>query len=70
VIERARDALDDREAEPQAARHLRALVEALELAEHGLLLALRNAEPGIEDLDRDLPPRRRQPTRPCRSACI
>ena len=33
VVEHARDALDDRQAEPEAARHLGALVEPLELPE-------------------------------------
>ena len=50
VIEHAGDALDDRQAEPEAARDLGALVEALELAEHELLLRGRDAEPGVPDL--------------------
>ena len=36
---------------PEPARRLGALVEALELAEHGLLLGRRDAEAGIPDLD-------------------
>ena len=50
VVEDARDALDDRQAEPEPARHLGALVEALELAEHDLLLRFRDAEAGVPDL--------------------
>ena len=51
VVEHARDALDDREAEPEAARHLGALVEAVEFLEDRLLLRARNAEPGVVDVD-------------------
>ena len=54
VVEHARDALDDRQAEAQAARHLGALVEPLELAEDHALLGLRNAEPGVVDVDAQL----------------
>ena len=67
VVEDAGDALDDRKAEPEAARRLGALVEALELAEHDLLLGARNAEPGVPDLDRRRAPRAagsRRATRP------
>ena len=34
VIEHARDALDDRQSKTQAARHLGAVVEAVEFAEY------------------------------------
>ncbi len=51
VIEHARDALHDREAEPEAARDLRALIEPVEFAENLPLLRLRNAEAGIVDVD-------------------
>ena len=54
VVEHARDALDDREAEAQAARHLGALVEPLEFAEDHALLGLRNAEAGVVDVDPQL----------------
>ena len=38
VVEHARDALDDREAKPEAARHLGTLIEAVELLENRALL--------------------------------
>ena len=43
MFEHASQALDDRQAEPQAARHPRALVEPLELGEHRALMLGRNA---------------------------
>ena len=51
VVEHAPDALDDREPEAEAARHLGALLEALELGEHDPLLRLRNADAGVVDVD-------------------
>ena len=53
VVEHPPDALDDREAEAEPARHLGALVEALELAEHDLLLGGRDAEAGVPDLEHE-----------------
>ena len=55
VVEHARDALDDRQAEAQAARHLGALIEAVEFLEDRLLLRMRDAEPGIVDVDAQPP---------------
>ena len=54
VIEHARDAFDDRKPEPEAARHLGALVEPVELREDAALLGARNADPGIVDVDAQL----------------
>ena len=51
MIENARDALDDRKAEPQAAGDLGALIEAMELLEDRPFLRRRDAEPGIVDVD-------------------
>ena len=51
MVEHARDALHDRQAEAQAARDLGALVEPVEFAEDGALLRLRDAEAGIVDVD-------------------
>ena len=45
-----RSTIDRPSPSPRAT--LRALVEPLELAEHGLLLRLRDAEAGVADLDR------------------
>ncbi len=56
VVEHARDALHDREAEPEPARHLGALVEAMEFLEDRLLLGARDAEPGVVDVDAQPPP--------------
>ena len=60
VVEHARDALDDREAEADAARHLGALIEPVEFAEYRAFLRLRNAEPGVVHVDAQAPAR--QPT--------
>ena len=54
MLEHAADALDDGEAEAQAPRDLRALIEALELAEDDALLRGRNAEAGIPDLENEM----------------
>ena len=54
VLEDAGHALDDGKPEPEAARHPRALVEALELLEDDLLLARGDAEAGVDDLDAQL----------------
>ena len=54
AVEHARDALDDREAEPHAARHPRALIEPLEFLEDGAALGLRNADAGVVHLDAQL----------------
>ena len=51
VVEHARDALDDRQAEPEAARDARALLEALEFLEDDLLLRGGHAEAGVENLN-------------------
>ena len=51
MIEHAPDALHDRQAEAQSARHLGAFVEPMEFAEDHLLLRRRNAEPGVVDVD-------------------
>src|SRR5690606_11411830 len=45
------DALDDRQPEPQPARHTRAVVESMELPEDHLLLRGGNADAGVVDLD-------------------
>src|SRR5438105_3088785 len=47
VAQHARDALDDRKPEPQAACDFGALLEPLELAKDRVLLGGRNAEPGV-----------------------
>ena len=70
VVEHARDALHDRQAEPQPARDLGALIQAVEFLEDRALLGLRDAEPGIVDVDAQVPRRRRQPTSTRPSACI
>ena len=60
MIENPRDALDDGEAEPDAARHLGALVEPLELVKDELLLRPGNAKPRVPYLEADAaaaPPR-------------
>ena len=44
----------DRQAEAEAARHLGAFVEPVEFAEDQPLLRLRNAEPGVVDVDAQL----------------
>src|SRR3954463_5074918 len=51
MIEHAPNALYDREAEAQAARHLGAFVEAMEFAEDDLLLRRGNTETGVVDVD-------------------
>ena len=51
MVEHARDALHDREAKAQPARHLGAFVEPLKFAEDHALLGLRDAEPGVENVD-------------------
>src|SRR4029077_14265436 len=51
LLEHPSQTLDDRQAEPKAARHARALVEPLELGEHRALMLGRNAEAGVPDLD-------------------
>ena len=47
----ASDALDDRQSEAEAARDAGALVEAVELLEHGAPLRLRDADAGVADID-------------------
>ena len=51
AVEHARDALDDRQAEADAARHPRALVEPMEFLEDRAALGVRNADAGIVDVD-------------------
>ena len=53
VAEDAADTLDDRQAEAETAGDLGALIEPLELLEDHLLLALGDAEAGVEHLDRE-----------------
>ena len=54
VAEHARDALDDRQAEAEAARDPRALIEPVEFEEDVALLRLRNADAGVVDVDAQL----------------
>ena len=51
MLEHPPQTLDDRQAQPKAARHPRALVEPLELGEHRALMLGRDAEAGVPDLD-------------------
>src|SRR6185437_8689799 len=51
AIEHAGDALDDRQAEPNAARHAGALVEPVKLLEHRAPPRLRNTDAGVADVD-------------------
>src|SRR4029453_11949933 len=51
VVEHARDALDDRKPEPQAAGDLGALLEAMKFLEDRALLRVGNAKPGIAHVD-------------------
>ena len=51
MLEHPPQTLDDRQAEAEAARHPRALVEPLELGEHRALMLGRDAEAGVPDLD-------------------
>ena len=62
-LEHAADALDDREAEPEAARDLGALVEALELAEHDASASRAECRgPYPRPRESRCAPRRRAPT--------
>ncbi len=51
MLQHAGDALDNREAEPDAARHLGPLVETMKLNEYVAALVRRNADAGIVDID-------------------
>ncbi len=51
VLQHAGDALDNREAEPDAAGHLGALVETTKLEEYVASFVGRNADAGIVDID-------------------
>ena len=51
VVEHARKPLDDRQAEPEAARDPRALFEAMELLEDLAALDHGNADAGVVDAD-------------------
>ena len=51
MLEHPPEALDDRQAEAEARRHPRALIEPLELGEHGALMLGRDTEAGVPDLD-------------------
>ena len=51
AVEHAGDALDDRQAEANAARDPRALVEPVKFLEHRAALGVRNADAGVVDVD-------------------
>ena len=51
MAEDAGDALDDRQAEAEAGRLPRALLEPVKLVEHRALLMRRNADAGVVDVD-------------------
>ena len=52
-IEHLRDALHDRKPKPEAGRDPGALIEPVEFLEDDALLGGRDADAGIQDLDRD-----------------
>ena len=71
VVEHARDTFHDREAEPETARDLGAVLQAMEFTENRARLRGRNAKPGVVHVDPQAP-RCGGGSRPARapSACI
>jgi hypothetical protein len=56
VAQQARDTIDDRKTQAEATLGaLRAVGQAMKLLEHGLLVALGNTDPRVDDLDGNVP---------------